>query len=143
MEGFKNANFATENKLDRFTGKIVRSPVSPREENLRMVQAGFTIDKENGIYVMEGFGAFKHNVDKEITSIDDLREYYDEILKSNPYDEVIRLMDEEGYDFVLGPGAPAKNGVVYGPGLYCRNYKEIIEKQKAAKLQKEQEQSGR
>ena len=83
------------------------------------------------------------NVDTEITSIDDLREFYDEILKDNPYNEVIRLMDEEGYDFVLGPGTPARNGIVYGPGLYCRNYKEIIEKQKADKLQKEQEQNER
>ena len=143
MKGFKYANFATESKLDRFTGRMVMSPVSSREENLRMEQAGFTIDRENGIYVMEGFGAFRTNVDKEITSIDDLREFYDEILKDNPYNEVIRLMDEEGYDFVLGPGTPARNGIVYGPGLYCRNYKEIIEKQKADKLQKEQEQNER
>ena len=141
MEGFKNCNFAIESKLDEFTGMHVLYPVSPESENSRMERAGFTIDKENGVYVMEGFGAFKSNVDKEITSIDDLREYYDKTLKSNPYDEVIRLMDEEGYDFVLGPGAPGKDGVVFGTGLYCRNYKEIIEKQKAAKLQKEQ--SGR
>lgn len=143
MKGFKNANSAIESKLDKFTGMEVLVPVSPREENLRMEKAGFTIDRENGIYVMEGFGAFKSNVNKEITSIDDLREYYDKTLRSNPYDEDIRLMDEEGYDFVLGPGAPGKNGVVSGLGLYCRNYKEIIEKQKAAKLQKEQEQSER
>lgn len=113
-----------------------------RQKDIRMEQAGFTIDRENGIYVREGFGAFRTNVDKGITSIDDLKNCYDELLGKNPYGEIIRLMDEEGYDFVLGPGAPVEKAVS-GPGLYCKNYKEILEKQKAAKLQKNQEQDGR
>ena len=65
--------------------------------------------------------------------LQDLREYYDDILKRNPYEEIIKLMDEEGYEFVLGPGAPDMRGNDIGlPGLYCRNYKEIIERQKIA-----------
>lgn len=108
MEGFKNANLATEDKLDKLTGMIVRAQVDPSKENSIMEKAGFTIDTKNGVYVMEGFGAFKTNVNPKIKSIEDLREYYDEVLGTNPYDEVIRLMEEEGYNFVLGPGAPNK-----------------------------------
>lgn len=138
MKGFKNANFAS--KLDNHTGRMVSSPVDPREENAMMEKAGFTIDRENEIYVMEGFGAFKSNVDKQIKTIDDLRNYTDEILGTNPYSEIVRLIDEEGYEFILGPGAPNGSGA---PGLYCKNYKEIIEKEKAAKEAAKEEQGER
>lgn len=71
MKGFMNANYASESRLDKFTGEKVICPVSPREENAMMERAGFTIDRENAIYVREGFGAFHSNVDERIQSIDD------------------------------------------------------------------------
>ena len=49
---------------------------------------------------------------------------------------MIRQIDEEGYEYVLGPGAPEENGEVSGLGLYCKNYREIAEKEKAAKAVK-------
>ena len=140
MKGFKNANFASKKKLDKLTGRIVSYPVDPREENEMMERAGFTIDRENAIYVMEGYGAFRSNVDEKIQTIDDLRNYKDEILGTNPYSEIVRLIDEEGYEFVLGPGSPNGLGL---PGLYCKNYKEIIEKEKAAKEAAKKEQGER
>lgn len=140
MKGFMNANYASESRLDKFTGEKVICPVSPREENAMMERAGFTIDRENAIYVREGFGAFHSNVDERIQSIDDLRSYTDKFLGTNPYSENVRLIDEEGYEFVLGPGSPDGLGL---PGLYCKNYKEIIEKEKAAKKAAKKEQGER
>lgn len=140
MKGFMNANYANESRLDKFTGEKVICPVSPREENAMMERAGFTIDRENAIYVREGFGAFHSNVDERIQSIDDLRSYTDKFLGTNPYSEIVRLIDEEGYEFVLGPGSPDGLGL---PGLYCKNYKEIIEKEKAAKKAAKKEQGER
>lgn len=140
MKGFMNANYASESRLDKFTGEKVICPVSPREENAMMERAGFTIDRENAIYVREGFGAFHSNVDERIQSIDDLRSYTDKFLGTNPYSEIVRLIDEEGYEFVLSPGSPDGLGL---PGLYCKNYKEIIEKEKAAKKAAKKEQGER
>ena len=88
---------------------------------------------------MEGFGAFRQNVEKQIKTIDDLRSYKDSILRTNPYSEIVRLIDEEGYEFVLGPGAPDASG---RPGLYCKNYKEIARKQRAV-MEAKKEQGER
>lgn len=140
MKGFMNANYASKSKLDELTGMEVSYPVDPREENAMMERAGFTIDRENAIYVREGFGAFYSNVNEKIQSIDDLRSYTDKLLRTNPYSEIVRLIDEEGYEFVLGPGSPDGLGL---PGLYCKNYKEIIEKEKAAKNAAKKEQGER
>lgn len=127
MKGFKNPNHAY--KAKKTTGKHMMVE-NHREENESMINAGFTIDRENAIYVREGFGAFKSNVDKKIKTIDDLRSYTDKLVGKNPYSEIVRLIDEEGYEFVLGPGAPDSSGNDLGlTGLYCKNYKEIIEKQ--------------
>ena len=35
----------------------------------------------------------------------------------------------EGYEYVIGPAAPARSGEVIGKGLYCKNYKEIAERE--------------
>ena len=127
MEGFMNPNVAFKHIFNQNTKQWESYPVNPEDENKRMEQCGFTIDRDNAIYIKEHFGAFKSNVNPKIKSIEDLRNYYDEVLKRNPYDEVIRLMDE-GYEFVLGPGAPAENGDILGVGLYCKNYPEILER---------------
>lgn len=137
MIGFLNPNFSFKPKLDRLTGNMVLTPVDPKEENEIMEQAGFIIDRENGIYIREGYGAYKTGVDMSIKTMEDLRKYYDEMLKLNPYKEIIKLMDEEGYEFVLGPGAPSANGKVYTNGLYCKNYREILERQKANRKNEE------
>lgn len=54
------------------------------KQHIRMLEAGFTIDYENKVYVKAGYG----------------------------------------------PCAPAANGEVYGKGLYCKNYKEIAQREK-------------
>ena len=140
MKGFKRASFALKKGYDSFTHQDILIPTNPIQENLIMQNAGFIIDKQNDVYVKKGLGAYKTNIDEEISSIEDLRNYYDELFSKNPYDDIIKLIDEEGYDFIIGPGAPANDGVVYGNGLYCKNYKEIIENQKANKLQEDKKE---
>lgn len=124
MRGFPSTKIALE--FRRGSLQII----SPLSENSRMVKAGFIIDSENDVYVIPGYGAYRTNVENEIESIDDLRTYRDKFSKYNTYQEEVELMDKEGYEFVLGPGAPASNGKVYGKGLYCKNYKEIAEREK-------------
>ncbi|MCI9063119.1 MAG: hypothetical protein HFJ17_00700 [Clostridia bacterium] len=132
MKGFMNANMSMKTRTDRLSGNKVYVPASPAEDNARMEKAGFTIDRENGIYKKEGYGAYRSNIDAQIKNIDDLRTYYDEICGGNPYEEIVRLMDEEGYEFVLGPAAPSISGKIDDSfiGVYCKNYLEIIERQK-------------
>lgn len=132
MKGFMSANRAYEADEN---GRLQFSIEALIKKNIAMQKAGFIIDKENAIYVMEGFGAFSSNVHESIKTIDDLRNFIDKNLGKNPYTEIVRLMDEEGYEFVLGPGSSNGGGVL---GLYCKNYKEIIKQQKLAK-QKEDE----
>ena len=144
MDGFKKA-YVREvdeyvSEVDEFTGMMISNPDYLGKEKKKMEEAGFKIDRENDIYVREGFGAFKTNVNKKIQTIEDLRNYTDEKSGTNPYAEIVRLIDEEGYEFVLGPGSPNGLGC---PGLYCKNYKEIIEREKAAKKAVSKEQDER
>ncbi len=97
------------------------------EEHKRMKKKGFTIDSEYDVYVREGYGAWKTNVDSSIKTTEDLVAYYEPILKKYIYKEEAEEM-KQGYEYVIGPGAPADNGIVYGNGLYLRNYKELAEK---------------
>ena len=95
-----------------------------------MLEAGFSIDSENEVYVMEGYGAYCQNIDGDIVSIDEL------LCKIGPsgtqmYSNVSRLIKEKGAEFVIGPAAPGGWMNNYdSQGLYCKNYKELIEKEK-------------
>lgn len=137
MNGFKRTDIAFKFGYDRLMKKMVSIPTSPREDNEKMLQAGFTIDRINKIYIKEGFGAFKTNISDDIQELDDLRRYCDGQIQTNPYSEIVRLMDEEGYEFVLGPEAPLGKGNAPKKGLYCKNYKEILERQKRDKQKQE------
>lgn len=97
------------------------------KEHIRMMQAGFIIDNENNVYVKREYGAWKSNI-QNVESIKDLIDYKDEILDTNPYSEIVDQMLEE-YEYVIGPAAPARSGEVIGKGLYCKNYKEIAERE--------------
>ena len=97
------------------------------KEHIRMMQAGFIIDKENNVYVKREYGAWKANI-QNVESIKDLIDYKDEILGTNPYSEIVDQM-LEGYEYVIGPAAPARSGEVIGKGLYCKNYKEIAKRE--------------
>ena len=98
------------------------------KEHIRMMQAGFIIDNENNVYVKRKYGAWKSNI-QNVESIKDLIDYKDEILDTNPYSEIVDQM-LEGYEYVIGPAAPARSGEIIGKGLYCKNYKEIVQRQK-------------
>lgn len=142
MKGFKNPNISFKFERDRIMKKMVSIPTSPRKENETMKQAGFIIDRENEVYVMEELGAFMSNITDDIQEIDELREYEDK-LHNNPYREIVRLMDEEGYELVLGPGAPLGIGSLPKKGLYCKNYREIVEKQKRDKQEQAKQEDAR
>jgi hypothetical protein len=92
-------------------------------EHSLMLAAGFIVDTINAIYILPGYGAFSQNV--SIKSIEDLR-------KNDTYDKTVALMDNEGYEFVLGPAAPTiwSPAQHNGRGLYCKNYEKILESQK-------------
>ena len=143
MKGFKNPNISFKFERDRIMKKMVSIPTSPRKENETMEQAGFIIDRENEVYVMEGLGAFMSNITDDIQEIDDLRTFEDSRLHNNPYREIVRLMDEEGYEFVLGPGAPLGIGSLPKKGVYCKNYREIAEKQKRDKQEQAKQEDAR
>lgn len=90
----------------------------------------FDVDEDCDVYVMSGYGAFMENIDVKIEKIDDLHKYTDKKTKKNPYQWVLDLK-EDGYDLVVGTAFPeifggVKRGSV---GLYCKNYKEIAEKE--------------
>jgi len=95
------------------------------------IKIGFKPDKKNNVYILEGFGALKCNIDASIKTIVDLKNYKDKTLKINPYLDVLPLI-EQGYEFVIGPAFPDVNGRVCDSsvGLYCKNYLEIMEKEK-------------
>ena len=59
MKGFKNPNISFKFERDRIMKKMVSIPTSPRKENETMKQAGFIIDRENEVYVMEGQQTFQ------------------------------------------------------------------------------------
>lgn len=123
MKGFINCNKSIvieDNRLKFGTPEDLK-----KERNMYKLH-GFIAYPEYEVYVKAGYGAFITNIESEINTIDDLLNYYDPILKSNPYEDYRELI-EKGYELVIGPGAPAKNGVVYGNGLFCKNWQEIYE----------------
>ena len=97
------------------------------ERHERMKKAGFKIDSEHDVYVKEGYGAWKTNVDSSIKTIEDLVNYYEPFLEKYIYKEEAEEI-KQGYEYVIGPGAPINTSAVCGNGLYLRNYKEIAEK---------------
>ena len=93
------------------------------EEQFRYMKAGFTIDEENDVYVYPGYGAFASNMDGDIQTIEDLT-------RNNAYRR--KQMQEEGYEYILGPAAPTGSGYIPDcHGLYCKNYLEIVEREKS------------
>jgi len=94
---------------------------------------GYIFDKENDIFVLPGYGAFDTNINAAIKSIKGIQKYYDKILKCNPYERILKNINE-GYVYKIGPAFPTDNGIIVEgcKGLYCVNYLEM-----AKKLQKE------
>lgn len=92
-----------------------------------MIDSGLFVDEKNRIFVMNGFGAFKYNIDKSITTINELLNFKLPNTNIAPYKEINGLIDE-GYQFIIGPAAPASRQE-YMNGLYCSNYLDIIAKE--------------
>lgn len=99
-----------------------------KKEHERMEEAGLVVDYENNVYVREGYGAYIKNVDQSIKSFEDLKK------RSGVYgylcSKYINDLERAGFECVIGPGAPSTDGKVYGNGLYCRNYKELLNERK-------------
>ena len=91
----------------------------------------YDIDKENDVYVLNGYGAFKTNIDDKVEKIADLKKFKDAKTKNNPYQDILDLI-EEGYDLIVGPAFPNADGSISKTkvGIYCKNYLEMVEKLK-------------
>lgn len=94
------------------------------------LEMGFELDVENDVYVLADFGAFVHNVSSNITSMQDIYEAYDEVLKCNPLHKIVELQ-KQGYEFDFGPSFPLRNGKrsEHFVGLYCTNYEDMVQKE--------------
>ena len=86
-------------------------------ERLQMKKAGFIVDKKRNVYVKPGFGAWATNV-SSYANMEYLR-----------HSKCFDYINREGYNYVLGPGAPSKNGKVECMGLYLQNYEEVYDRQ--------------
>ncbi len=117
-----NVFFSASYPLMSFSNGIY---IPVRRVRVMMLNAGFSIDYENDVFVKKTYGAYMENIPQKITKIEDFNKYYDHYTGKNQYKEILDLIDI-GYQFVIGPGAPLFNGKIYGNGLYCKNYKEFI-----------------
>lgn len=88
----------------------------------QMLLHGFSIDEKFNCFTKSGYGMFLTNTDE----LDALN--YLEQMKEKPF--YIKLL-EEGCELVLGPPAPAHNGVIYYKNaVYISNYKDILRKRR-------------
>ena len=131
MEGFRNCNISIVFRNGIIPSIDTRGDLM-KERNMYKLH-GFIAYPEYEVYVKASYGAFISNINCEIKTIEDLLNYYDPLLKANPYENYRELI-EKGYELVIGPGAPAKNGVVYGNGLFCKNWQEIYENRGKVKV---------
>ena len=96
--------------------------IIPIIEQIQFRRNGFEIDLENNIYIKKGFGAFIGNFKTSIKSFNDLNDY------TSFHEHLNTILKKEG-KLVIGPAAPNVYGLVSNcVGLYCLNYKEILEK---------------
>lgn len=77
------------------------------------------------LFVKRGYGAFMLNLPENIETIEQFHNY-DKENNCNRFGLLYYLENNEGYEFVIGPPAPNKEGELIGNGLYCSNYKELI-----------------
>lgn len=86
-----------------------------RKENF--LSNGFIYDEDYHCFVKEGYGAFLSNIGAK-----DEVEGRKHIQTSTLFNEFMN----EGYNLVVGPAAPADNGIIYGNtlGVYIVNYKD-------------------
>ena len=92
---------------------------------------GFKVDNELDAYILESFGVFLQNIPAEIKNINDLLSYTlkDGSLLYGYYKKYI----DKGFNFAIGPAFPSMAGTDisnFYSGLYCKNYLEMIEKEK-------------
>ena len=114
MEGFINCNSVLN--VDTEKDMLVQgTEMDKLMEWQRMSESGLIPNEELGCYIGEQ-GAYMGNISEEVTDLE-ARDYYKRYL-------------DNGYDLVIGPGAPGKNGEVIGNGVYCQNYQELLEAQK-------------
>lgn len=97
--------------------KLVKSCENESERKENFLNNGFIYDDEYCRFVKEGYGAFLSNISAK--DIDEGRKY---IQASELFNNFIN----EGYNLVVGPAAPADNGIIYGNtlGVYIVNYKD-------------------
>ena len=90
-----------------------------------MRKAGISPYPEYNFYVSNNYGAWMGNIDSRICDLKDLLDVYQIDLDTyveTPYIEFI----EDGYELIIGPGVPETDGKIYGNGVYCKNWLELL-----------------
>ena len=108
-----------------------REIIEPNHSHKAAMLCGFSVDVGLDVYTYQDLGAFVTNIGENITSIEDMFNQYDEVLKCNPYHNILDMM-KQGYEFCLGPAFPNKNGYIndHLVGLYCKNYIDMEQEDK-------------
>lgn len=93
----------------------------------KSIQSGLTVDEEFEIFVRDSYGAVYRDCPKKVVENPTAAQRllgYKSVGEAYPSEVV------EGAELVIGPGASI-HGLEHDRLIYCRNYKEMIEKRKS------------
>ena len=133
MRGFIKCNIVSKNLYTNDHNYLSNNNEYSKYEKWNLMRrAGLFPYPELDIYVNPIYGAWMGNINTNITNplelLDKSQHDLDRVTNI-PFIEFIN----EGYELVIGPAAPQTNGIVYGTGVYCKNWMEIINKKEKPK----------
>lgn len=92
----------------------------------KSIQSGLTVDEEYEIFVRDSYGAAYGECPKKVVESPTVTQ---RLLGYKSVEEAYPSEVSEGAELVIGPGASI-HGLEHDRLIYCRNYKEMIEKGK-------------
>lgn len=95
-----------------------------KREKVNFEKNGFVYVSDIDRFIFDGYGAWITNIDVKNKNI------FSSYVKSS---EWLKSLEDDGCELVVGPAAPADNGIVYGCscGVYIKNY---LERMKAKQV---------
>ena len=148
MNHFINSNSKSRNDEH---GNYEISETDFLKELKQSIESGLVVDSETGIFIRKGYGALVGVCPSNCNTIQELINYTyndfhrkkvgkptlmeklheiknDSTIMTSPHFGYKEYMDE-GYDLVIGPGCYV-NGEKWEKAVYCKNYLEIMEREK-------------